>query len=250
MSGAARVPGTARFRSLFSPAVSTTSRHRAWLSPHGGSPGSGAGTRRSAWTPSRPTARPGATRRWSSRRRARARRSSASRSSAGSARPRVVLCPTRTIQRQWGEKQALFGPSSADLHVLTYQSLCQTTDPEGMLRDAAHRIWLEERAAATGQTRRRGRGRDRRLGRAGGTPARARRRAGRRARQASGRGGQAARHPRPPAALRQRDGARAGAARRRGARRRPRRMPSPAVAVGRAAEGGLRAALARSTCSA
>ena len=64
----------------------------------------------------------------------------------------MVLCPTRTIQRQWGEKQALFGPSSADLHVLTYQSLCQTTDPEGMLRDAAHRIWLEERAAATGQS--------------------------------------------------------------------------------------------------
>ena len=63
-----------------------------------------------------------------------------------------MLCPTRTIQRQWGEKQALFGASSEDLHVLTYQSLCQTTDPEGMLRDAAHRIWLEERAAATGQS--------------------------------------------------------------------------------------------------
>ena len=66
--------------------------------------------------------------------------------------PAVVLCPTRTIQRQWGEKQALFGASSPDLHVLTYQSLCQTTDPEGMLREAAHRIWLEERAAATGQS--------------------------------------------------------------------------------------------------
>ena len=66
--------------------------------------------------------------------------------------PALVLCPSLTIQRQWAEKQALFGPSSADLHVLTYQSLCQTTDPEGMLRDAAQRIWLQERATATGQT--------------------------------------------------------------------------------------------------
>jgi superfamily II DNA or RNA helicase len=66
--------------------------------------------------------------------------------------PALVLCPTLTIQRQWAEKQALFGPGSADLHVLTYQSLCQTTDPEGMLRDAAERIWIQERATATGQT--------------------------------------------------------------------------------------------------
>ncbi len=66
--------------------------------------------------------------------------------------PALVLCPSLTIQRQWAEKQALFGPSSEDLHVLTYQSLCQTTDPEGMLRAAAQRIWLQERATATGQT--------------------------------------------------------------------------------------------------
>ena len=66
--------------------------------------------------------------------------------------PALVLCPSLTIQRQWAEKQALFGPSSGDLHVLTYQSLCQTTDPEGMLRDAAERIWVQERATATGQT--------------------------------------------------------------------------------------------------
>ena len=65
--------------------------------------------------------------------------------------PALVLCPTRTIQRQWREKQALFGPPSADLHALTYQSLCQTTDPEGMLRDAARRAWARERAGVTGQ---------------------------------------------------------------------------------------------------
>jgi superfamily II DNA or RNA helicase len=65
--------------------------------------------------------------------------------------PALVLCPTRTIARQWSEKQELFGEPSADLHVLTYQSLCQTTDPEGMLREAALRTWTRERAAATGQ---------------------------------------------------------------------------------------------------
>ena len=66
--------------------------------------------------------------------------------------PALVLCPSRTIQRQWGEKQALFGPSSADLHALTYQSLCQTSDPEGMLREAA-RAGLGGRArGVVGQT--------------------------------------------------------------------------------------------------
>ena len=65
-------------------------------------------------------------------------------------RPALVLCPTRTIQRQWAEKQELFGPPSDDLHALTYQALCQTTDPEGMLRDAALGVWARERAAVTG----------------------------------------------------------------------------------------------------
>ncbi|MDX6679724.1 MAG: hypothetical protein QOE31_3776 [Solirubrobacteraceae bacterium] len=65
--------------------------------------------------------------------------------------PALVLCPTRTIQRQWGDKQALFGAASEDLHALTYQSLCQTTDPEGMLREAAERVWVRERAGVTGQ---------------------------------------------------------------------------------------------------
>ena len=60
--------------------------------------------------------------------------------------PALVLCPSRTIQRQWGEKQALFGSVSDDLHALTYQSLCRTSDPEGMLRDAAERAWAAERA--------------------------------------------------------------------------------------------------------
>jgi len=65
--------------------------------------------------------------------------------------PAVVLCPTRTIQRQWVDKQALFGPASKDLHALTYHALCQTSDPEGMLRDAASRLWAHERAQATEQ---------------------------------------------------------------------------------------------------
>ena len=66
--------------------------------------------------------------------------------------PALVLCPSRTIQRQWGEKQALFGAASADLHALTYQSVCRASDPEGMLRDAAERHWAAERAAVTGQS--------------------------------------------------------------------------------------------------
>ena len=65
--------------------------------------------------------------------------------------PALVLCPSRTIQRQWAEKQALFGPASEALHALTYQSVCQTSDPEGMLREAAERMWAAERAGITGQ---------------------------------------------------------------------------------------------------
>jgi hypothetical protein len=63
--------------------------------------------------------------------------------------PALVLCPTLTIQRQWVDKQSLFGAASPDLHALTYQSLCRTTDPEGMLREAAERVWARERATAT-----------------------------------------------------------------------------------------------------
>jgi superfamily II DNA or RNA helicase len=66
--------------------------------------------------------------------------------------PALVLCPSQTIQRQWGEKQALFGGASDDLHLLTYQSLCQADDPDGMLREVAQRHWVAERAATTGTT--------------------------------------------------------------------------------------------------
>ncbi|HEV2814911.1 MAG TPA: DEAD/DEAH box helicase family protein, partial [Solirubrobacteraceae bacterium] len=66
--------------------------------------------------------------------------------------PAVVLCPSQTIQRQWRERQALFGGVSDDVHLLTYQSLCRADDPDGMLREAAERHWAAERARATAQT--------------------------------------------------------------------------------------------------
>src|SRR4051794_8154949 len=66
--------------------------------------------------------------------------------------PALVLCPTQTIQSQWRERQVLFGGVSDDVHLLTYQSLCQADDPDGLLREAAARHWLVERAAATGVT--------------------------------------------------------------------------------------------------
>ena len=110
--------------------------------------------------------------------------------------PAVVLCPTRTIQRQWAEKQALFGPASADLHALTYHALCQTSDPEGALRDGASRaVGARARRGdgpAAGGGRRRGGG----VGRAGRRAPRARHREDRRAPEAARRGGHAARHPR------------------------------------------------------
>jgi superfamily II DNA or RNA helicase len=72
--------------------------------------------------------------------------------------PALVLAPTTPIASQWAEKLALFcdhpaaylGPSGA-LHVLTYQSLCQTADPGGALRDAAREHLIAQRASATGQ---------------------------------------------------------------------------------------------------
>jgi superfamily II DNA or RNA helicase len=67
-------------------------------------------------------------------------------------RPAVVLCPTQTIQRQWLERQAMFGGVTDEVHLLTYQSLCRADDPDGMLRAAAERHWAAERAAATAQT--------------------------------------------------------------------------------------------------
>ncbi|MEA2424501.1 MAG: hypothetical protein QOH13_911, partial [Thermoleophilaceae bacterium] len=58
--------------------------------------------------------------------------------------PALVLCPTLTIQAQWRERQSLFGGPRDEVHLLTYQSLCQAEDPDGMLRDAAYRHWAHE----------------------------------------------------------------------------------------------------------
>lgn len=64
--------------------------------------------------------------------------------------PAVVLCPTQTIQRQWHDKQELFGEPREELLVLTYQALCQADDPDDLLRGLAERQWAQERAKATG----------------------------------------------------------------------------------------------------
>ncbi len=65
--------------------------------------------------------------------------------------PALVLCPTQTIQRQWQEKQDMFGGACAAVHILTYQALCQADDPGDMLHGIAERQWAQDRAAATGQ---------------------------------------------------------------------------------------------------
>ncbi|MCW2953399.1 MAG: type restriction protein res subunit, partial [Conexibacter sp.] len=71
-------------------------------------------------------------------------------------RPALVLAPTATIQGQWTEKLGLFTADpaavlapSGPLHVLTYQAVCQTGDPDGALRDAAQARLIVARAAAT-----------------------------------------------------------------------------------------------------
>lgn len=48
-------------------------------------------------------------------------------------RPALVLCPTSAIQAQW----AAVAPPELELTALTYQAICQTTDPDGALRAAA-----------------------------------------------------------------------------------------------------------------
>lgn len=72
-------------------------------------------------------------------------------------RPALVLAPTATIAAQWADKLSLFTDSpagflapSGPLHVLTYQSICQTSDPGGALRAAAEEQLIAERATATG----------------------------------------------------------------------------------------------------
>ena len=74
-------------------------------------------------------------------------------------RPALVLAPTATIQAQWGEKLALFTAEPAvqlapagPLHVLTYQAICQTGDPDGALRAAAAARLRDERARTTAST--------------------------------------------------------------------------------------------------
>jgi hypothetical protein len=72
-------------------------------------------------------------------------------------RPGLVLAPTATISAQWADKLGLFTDQPAaflapqgELHVLTYQSICQTSDPSGALRAAAEQRLVSERAAAMG----------------------------------------------------------------------------------------------------
>jgi len=74
-------------------------------------------------------------------------------------RPALVLAPTATIQAQWGEKLALFTADPAaqlapagPLHVLTYQAICQTGDPDGALLAAAAARLRDERARTTAAT--------------------------------------------------------------------------------------------------
>ena len=236
----------ARQRAARRPRAARGLPHVAWPSPAGPSRGSGGAISRSASTRSRPTARAG-------------RHQTLLVAPPGSGKtvvgleivrrlgaPALVLCPSRTIQRQWGEKQALFGPDQrrparADLPVAV-----PDLRPGG---DAARR-------------RRAG------VGRASGRASPASRSTEVVAEAAGWEGQAAARRerdvarlvaamkrrvaagklpdlPRRPAALVERAGARRRAARRRRARRRARRVPPPAVAVGRAAEGRPRPARAR-----
>lgn len=71
--------------------------------------------------------------------------------------PALVLAPTTTIQQQWSDKLSLFTEQpdrflgvGGPLHVYTYQTICQTIDPGGTLRDAAIERLVQERAAAAG----------------------------------------------------------------------------------------------------
>ena len=74
--------------------------------------------------------------------------------------PALVLAPTTTIAHQWERALSLFGGAphafvgpDGPLHVLTYQSLCQTTDPAGVLREVAIGELVGERAALTAEER-------------------------------------------------------------------------------------------------
>lgn len=72
--------------------------------------------------------------------------------------PALVLAPTTTIAHQWERALSLFadvphalvGPGGP-LHVFTYQSLCQTTDPAGVLREGAIAQLVGERVELTAE---------------------------------------------------------------------------------------------------
>lgn len=63
--------------------------------------------------------------------------------------PALVLCPTAAIQQQWGSALALFGGGDPPLHAHTYQAICQTADPGGVLEQAALARLAAERARDT-----------------------------------------------------------------------------------------------------
>ncbi len=69
-----------------------------------------------------------------------------------------MLAPTAAIAQQWRDKVALFGGDpeqlcgdGGPLQVLTYQAICRTADPDGVLRDAALGRLAAERAASIGE---------------------------------------------------------------------------------------------------
>jgi superfamily II DNA or RNA helicase len=70
----------------------------------------------------------------------------------------LVLVPNTAVQEQWLRAAAAFGAPaglaaadpSAPLACLTYQALCQLTDPGAALGELAQRRWAADRAQATG----------------------------------------------------------------------------------------------------
>lgn len=76
------------------------------------------------------------------------------------AEPALVLCPNAAIQAQWLAMARRFGAAEADVGtdprapicVLTYQALCQLSDPGDVLAGLARVRWAEEKARATGLT--------------------------------------------------------------------------------------------------
>jgi superfamily II DNA or RNA helicase len=70
----------------------------------------------------------------------------------------LVLVPNTAVQEQWLRAAAEFGAPagvaaadpSAPLACLTYQALCQLTDPGAALGELARRRWAADRAQATG----------------------------------------------------------------------------------------------------